>query len=424
MLFLLGRFRSAPGGERRHSNPMNTTSPSQPAPVPAHVPPSLVRHFDFLNDDGIFKDPFARLRELHDGPDIFWSSALGGFWVVTRYDTAREILQKPADFSSVPIGLGTGRFPRKLIPVESDPPLHPQYRALAAKIFSPQAIAAKTNNIAQIASSLIDPIVAKGHCEFNEAVAMPMPAMIFTALLGLPVEDWPKFMSWNSQLLHSRDEASAREGGERIANYLMGVIEDRRRQPRDDLVSALVQGKVEGRPLTAEETLDFCFLTFVAGLDTTTGVMGYAFAYLAQHPEQQRELVEDPGRIPGAVEELLRLHSTANPDRRVTRDLEVGGVQMKAGDRIWFPLSLINRDERAFAAPDKADFGRMPNPHFTFGAGPHRCLGSHLARRELNLLLEAWTKRIPSFRLAPGTALQHHNLVFGIDRIPLVCDVK
>ena len=126
----------------------------------------------------------------------------------------------------------------------------------------------------------------------------------------------------------------------------------------------------------------------------------------------------------GAVEELLRLHSTANPDRRVTRDLEVGGVAMKAGDRIWFPLALINRDERTFTNADTADFSRMPNPHFTFGAGPHRCLGSHLARRELNLLLEAWIKRIPSFRLAAGTTLRHHNLVFGIDKIPLVWDVR
>jgi cytochrome P450 len=401
-----------------------STSAHTPSPRPAHVPDALVRHFDFLNDEGIFKDPYARLRELHDEPDIFWSTALGGFWVVTRHDTAREILQKPADFSSVPVGLGTGRFPRKLIPVESDPPLHPQYRALAAKIFSPQAIAAKTGNIAQIAESLIDPLVAQGHCEFNEAVAMPMPAMIFTALLGLPVEDWPQFMSWNSQLLHSRDEASARGGGDRIAAYLQEVIADRRRAPRDDLVSALVQGKVEGRALSEEETLDFCFLTFIAGLDTTTGAMGYVFAYLAQHPQQQRELVADPARISGAVEELLRLHATANTDRRVTRDLEVGGVQMKAGDRIWFPFALINRDERFFANPDQADFGRMPNPHFTFGAGAHRCLGSHLARRELNLLLETWMKRIPSFRLAPGTTLRHHNLVFGIDKIPLEWDVK
>src|SRR5881394_2489971 len=188
-VFPITRIRrdESPGFTETKSMSTSTHAPAT-TPPPAHVPPSLVRHFDFLNDEGIFKDPFARLRELHEGADTFWSTALGGFWVVTRHDLAREILQKPADFSSVPVGLGTGRFPRKLIPVESDPPLHPQYRALAAKIFSPQAIAAKTNNIAQIASSLIDPVVAKGECEFNEAVAMPMPAMIFTALLGLPVE--------------------------------------------------------------------------------------------------------------------------------------------------------------------------------------------------------------------------------------------
>lgn len=388
--------------------------------TPEHVPPELLCPFDPIRDAAMFEDPFQRLSGFHDGPDIFWSPEACGFWVVTRADAVKEIAQNTADFSSFPAGLDAQRFPLKMIPLEVDPPEHAQYRNLVARIVAPAAIQAKTAQIKSVAQQLIEPLVARGECEFNDAVGAPMPTIIFsTMLMGLPMAESDKFLRWNHQLLHSVDQNHARAAGMEIVGYLTQLIEERRRAPGDDFVSALVQGQVDGRPLNQQELLGYTFLLFIAGLDTTTATLGYIFAYLAQHPEQQKILREHPEKIPTAVEELLRRFSPVNGNRRCTRDLEFRGVKMKAGDMVLLSTPLVNLDPKAYGCPMDVNLERRPNPHMAFSYGPHRCLGSHLARAELVAALQVWMERVPEFRLKPGTRLRHHTGVLGLDAIPL-----
>jgi cytochrome P450 len=392
--------------------------------TPTHVPTALVRQFDVRHDERMFTDPFGTFASQHEGPDIFWSPALGGHWVITRMELLRELMQRPQDFSNVPVGLGTARYPRRLIPLEADPPQHGKFRLLGAKVMAPQAIEAMTSNIAEIVHKLVDAVAERGECEFNGAIAHRLPTEVFCNLMGLPYSEADKFLQWNDKLLHSLDEQEAKRAGGEIAEYLARLIEERRREPRTDLVSTLIEGRVDGEPLTSDELLDYCTLFFMAGLDTVAAASGLIFTFLGQHPAHLKSLSDDPTRIPNAVEELLRMHAPVQSNRRVTHDLEFHGVRMKEGDFVLASTSLASLDPKAFANPLTADFDRTPNPHMVFGYGPHRCLGSHLARREINVLLSYWLQRVPAFELVPGTELRYHGLVQGLDRIPLRWDAK
>lgn len=394
---------------------------SQATPVPDHVPRELVRDFDYVADASLFEDPWKTYAGLHEGPDVFWATGCGGHWVLTRNEAIKEMMQNPADFSNYPAGIGVqSRFPLKMIPLESDPPEHAQYRNIVARVMSPAAIKERTAEIESVAQSLIDKFANQGECEFIEAVAKPLPTTIFTALMGLPTEESDKFLSWNHVLLHSLDVESAQKGGMEIMVYLNKLIFDRKKEPKDDLVSALVQGEIDGRPLKHEEILGYCFLLFIAGLDTVTGSLGYIAVHLATHPEDQSRLRADPTSIGPAVEEMLRRYSIVNANRKLTRDLEFRGVQMKKGDFVLASTPLANLDPQAFECPHMAKLDRSPNPHMAFSYGPHRCMGSHLARAELNTLVRTFLARIPEFRLRPGTRLRHQTGVHGLDSVPLV----
>lgn len=390
------------------------------ARVPDHVPKELVRDFDQITDAGLFEDPWKVYGAMHDGPEIFWATGQGGFWVLTRNDAIKEMMQNPADFSNYPAGIGAARFPLKMIPLESDPPEHAQYRNVVGRVLAPGAIKERTGQIEAVTHALIDTFVAAGECEFMEAIAKPLPTTIFTALMGLPLEESEKFLRWNHVLLHSLTEAEAQKGGMEIMGYLNNLIFKRRSEPQDDLVSALIQGQIDGRPLKHEEILGYCFLLFIAGLDTVTGALGYIAAHLAQHPEDQSRLREKPEQIGLAVEEFLRRYSIVNANRRVTRDLEFRGVQMKAGDFVLASTPLANLDPKAFECPHLAKLDRNPNPHMAFSYGPHRCMGSHLARAELVTLVRLFLNRVPSFRLKQGTVLRHYSGVHGLHSVPLV----
>jgi cytochrome P450 len=173
--------------------------------------------------------------------------------------------------------------------------------------------------------------------------------------------------------------------------------------------------------MTKEEVLDTAFLMFMAGLDTVTAALSFIFNYLATHDDARRRLVDDPDLIPPAIEELLRFHAFVNPGRYLTKDIEFAGVQMKKGDAVLVSTPLSTRDPAEFADPTTVDFERSPNHHIAFGAGPHRCVGSHLARRELEVALREWLQRIPDFHLAEGAVITSHGGgVMGLERLPLV----
>jgi cytochrome P450 len=206
-----------------------------------------------------------------------------------------------------------------------------------------------------------------------------------------------------------------------IAGYLGELLAARRAERRDDIISYLVGCSVDGRPLTDAELMEMCFLLYMAGLDTVAGMIGFMFWHLAEHPDHRRALVADESLIPDAVEEFLRYYSIVNTSRVVTRDADFGGCPMKAGDRAVLPTAAANRDPRAFTDADAFVIDRRPNRHIAFGAGPHRCLGSHLARLELRVALEEWHRRIPEYGIADGaTVRQDVSGVSVVENLPLV----
>jgi len=376
--------------------------------VPEHVPPELVAEVDLTGYNNPDVCPYSTFAKMHDGPRTLFSPPNmmipQGNWVLTRAEDIRSVLQQPEIFSSKNIA-GFSRMVGEdwdLIPLELDPPEHAKFRAVLNGIFSPKKMAEMEDGIRASAVAYIDAVVDKGGCEFVEAFGRAFPVAIFMQLMGLPEEDTDKFNVWEYGLLHSMDIMTRIESAKEILGYLRKLIEVRKREPADDLVTFAIQAKVDGRSTTDDEIIGICFLLFVAGLDTVAASLGLHFRHLAQSPKDQARLRADPSLIPGAVEEFLRRYAIVNTSRFVMQDVEVAGVKMKVGDRLACSTIVASLDPGEFENPLDVDIERTPNRHVAFSYGPHRCIGSHLARRELVISIEEWLKRVPPFRIAGG----------------------
>jgi len=261
---------------------------------------------------------------------------------------------------------------------------------------------------------------AKGReCNFVEDFAKPFPVGIFLDLMGLPKENMPRFLHWEALIM--RDKLTRAAAMQEVSAYLQELVSERRRRPTEDLISFAVTAQVDGRPLTDEDVIGICVLLFIAGLDTVTSSFSFHFRHLAEHPADQEALRADFGLIPGAVEEFFRAYAVVNTNRYVTRDIEFAGVQMRKGDNVTCSTILASRDPREFENPNQVQIARSPNPHNAFSYGPHRCIGSHLARRELVAGMEEWFKLIPTFRVKPDAPIvAHGGGVFSLESLPLV----
>jgi len=390
----------------------------------SHVPPGLIRDIDLRGYEA--QDPYERLAALRSEGRVFFNLTYGpmseeaGIWVLTRAEDIRTALQQPEIFSSQ----NTVGFSRmigetwSLIPLELDPPTHSQFRAILNGIFSPNRMKVMEDGIRARAASLIDRIVGDGGCEFVETFGRPFPVSIFMQLMGLPEEHTDQFNAWEYGLLHSQDPAQQVMAARAIVDYLRALIAKRKVEPADDLTTFCVNARIEERPVTDDEIMGMCFLLFIAGLDTVAASLSLHFRHLAMNPADQARLRADPSLIPNAVEELLRRYAIVTSTRLLTRDVEFAGVSMKAGDRVLFSTILANLDPDEFERPMAVDLDRSPNRHVSFLYGAHRCIGSHLARRELVISMEEWLKRVPPFRIgrgreapvAPGGLLSVHAL--------------
>jgi cytochrome P450 len=397
--------------------------------VPAHVPPGLVVPYDILRVSGPQDDPFEVLRELRAKPPIFYTpvhfSSPVGAWVLTRAEDIRAVLQNPEVFSSK----GVSGFSRLLgetwdmIPLELDPPHHTKFRALLNPLFAPKEIAKLAEGVRQSCIALIERAKARPDCDFMRDFGRPFPVLIFLQLMGLPAEDFDRFVVWEDNLLHGGSIEIRIGAAAAIRDYLRELASVRRSNPTGDLVSFAVQAEIDGVKLTDDEILGICYLLFVGGLDTVASSLGFYFRYLASHPEQQQKLREHPEAIPDAVEELLRAYAVVMVSRFAVADTEIGGVSIRKGDCVAIYTSFASADPADFESPEHIDLTRSPNRHIAFSYGPHRCIGSHLARRELVVALEEWVKRVPPFRITPGGEVRMHGgVVFGVDRLPLTWD--
>jgi len=255
--------------------------------------------------------------------------------------------------------------------------------------------------------------------------ARVFPGVIFMQLMGLPLDMKEQFFDWEEKFFHEGTPEAQQQVGLEIARYLDKLIAEKRRNPADDMVSLLVSAEVDGKPIDDMIIQDFCFLLYIAGLDTVNGGLGHTFKWLAENPVEQQRLRENPDLIPEALEEILRVHSWINLSRVLSRDYEFHGVQMKAGERVIVLSSLASYDEKQFENPFEVDLTREVNPHMVFGGGAHRCAGSHLARRELRVAITEWLRRIPQFEITPGdTAPYFINGLLSLQKLPMSWDAS
>jgi cytochrome P450 len=353
-----------------------------------------------------------------------WSPELGGFWVISGAKEVRAVFQN-ADgaFSSYPTGVPpmTGFWPRKLNPQELDGDEHLRYRRLLSPFFSPKAIRPLAESVRKRATELITGFAGGDGCEFVGQLARPLPSWVFLDLFGAPVSEADTFAGWTADLLHSNDYAKSAAAGQQIVGYLIETIAERRRAPADDLISGLAGAEVDGRPLTDEELLDMMFLLFIAGADTVSAQLGVVVHHLAVYPALQERLRLEPALVPEAMDELLRLYPIVPPARTLSRDYVMNGIQLKQGDTVLLAAMGATRDPRAFPDPTEARIGREGSWTTAFGLGAHRCLGIHLARQELQVVLELMTELLPPYRLAPGATWhwQTAGSIWQLDRLDL-----
>ncbi len=318
---------------------------------------------------------------------------------------------------------------RPLIPLQIDPPEHAKYRRILDPLFTPREMARREPQVAELVNEMIDRFAGRGECDFHTEFAVPLPCTVFLQLLGLPLEDLDQFLVWKDGIIRpegvgvdGRHDASAGVA-QQIYDYFERAIDDHIASPRDDVLSALIAAELsgEGRALSREEILDICFLFLIAGLDTVTDSLDCFFVYLARHPEHRHQLVDEPDVLPSAIEELLRWETPVPGVARVAmQDVEIGGCPISKGERVSPLLGAANTDPAEFPDPDVVDFRRNPNRHRAFGGGPHRCLGSHLARMELRVALREFHRRIPDYEIKPGTELKYTEALRSVESLPLI----
>jgi cytochrome P450 len=345
-----------------------------------------------------------------------------------------EMALKHTDLFSSDMAVDLGNV-RPLIPLQIDPPEHAKYRRILDPLFTPREMARREPQVTALVNEMIDRFADRGECDFHEEFAVPLPCTVFLQLLGLPLEDLDKFLEWKDCVIrpdgdsgYNRRHESSAAVADQIYQYFERAIDDHIAAPRDDVLSAMIATNFKdesGQPLSREELLDICFLFLIAGLDTVTDSLDCFFVYLAQHPDHRHQLIEQPDVLPSAIEELLRWETPVPGVIRVaTQDVEVGGCPISKGERVSPLLGAANTDPAEFPDPELVDFTRNPNRHRAFGGGPHRCLGSHLARMELRVALREFHRRIPDYEIKPGTQLTYTAALRSVESLPLTFPVR
>ena len=324
---------------------------------------------------------------------------------VYRYDDILEVLRDGETYSSGQIiELIMGDVMGRHIMLGMDDPEHRRYRALVSTAFGPKAIARwQAQLIDPIASDLIDRFAGRGHAELVREFTFPYPTQVIAGMLGLPRADYQRFQRWSIAILSvfTRREAAI-AASEQVKEYLARILDDRRREPRDDLISDLAQAELDGERLSDEEIFSFLRLLLPAGVETTYRSTGNLLFSLLSRPDQLDAVRADRSLIPQAIEETVRYEAPLlNITRIATRDTVLGGVPIPAGSTLMTMLAAANRDESRWNDPDHYDIFRAARPSVAWGQGPHICLGMHLARVEMRVALNLLLDRLPGLRLDP-----------------------
>jgi cytochrome P450 len=321
---------------------------------------------------------------------------------------------------------------RPMIPLSVDPPDHKKYRKILDPLFAPRAMARLEEPVAKLANQLMDGFEGQKEIDFAQSFSIPLPSQIFITLLGLPLDELSRFLTMKDGIIrpehvvgcpvgHPDAKAYQKKTADSVYEYFDALLDERSRDPRDDLVTGFLSTEIEGERLTREEILDISFLFLIAGLDTVTASLDCMFSFLARHPAHRKQIVDNPSMIPAAVEELLRWETpVVGVPRITTRDAELGGCPVPAGRVVTILLGSGNTDDEEFGDGNQVRFDRDPNRHLAFGGGIHRCLGSHLARQELRVAVREWHQRYPDYRVKPGAQLEFTAGIRSVDHFPMV----
>ena len=362
-------------------------------------------------DPKLHEDPYPVYQELRDSHPAYYNPDMD-FWALSRYDDVDNALKNPDLFISsegVTVGIDKGGDLQKAVPllIMMDGVDHTRLRSLVSGSFAPRRLKSLESAIDSIARSLAKELEAEAEPDLVYHFSNPLPTIVIAELLGVPSEDREQFKEWSNAITQfdPTKPQGAHPGGEsgpavELAAYLSAVIEDRRKNPANDLLSQLVTTEIDGRSLTGPELLGFGFLLLVAGHETATNLISNAAILLDQHPDQRKKLIEDPSLLPLAVEEFLRFDSPVQGlARTTTEDVSLHGEVIPKGSSVLLLFASANRDERHFSNPAEFDITRSPNAHLAFGFGKHFCLGSGLARMEGRIAFEVLLERFPKYSL-------------------------
>lgn len=399
---------------------MATSHPAGPEPLTAEW---RARHFDHLSPE-LAQHLHETLADLRAEHPVAWSEEHGGFWVVTRYEDVLAVAQDWRTFSSAHgVSIPATASTVKAIPEHVDPPLHREYRRVINPYFTPQAVARLEAPTRALVTELIDRFVEAGECDLMADFARPFPGLAFFDLvLDAPSDDVDEL---NATTLAATNPANPdrADAWKALNAWIDDFVAQRRAKPRrDDVVDAILHAEIEGRPITDTEVVGMVQLLILGGLDTTAGALGQFVLRFIREPEIVGRLRAEPEHLPTFVEELLRLEGPFIAiARTATRDTELGGQRIRAGDKVLIYWASANRDEDEFPCPHAFDPDRERNRHLAFGAGPHRCAGSNLARMNLRLAVEQIVERLHDLRLRPGAEpLPFHSV---LNRMPLTVPI-
>jgi cytochrome P450 len=363
---------------------------------------ALARDYDHFAQQYVV-DPYGFWAALRGEQPVARSECHGGFWVVSRYADIIAAARDTDTFSSAE-GTGTPPIPMRLLPIDTDPPLHREYRRIINPSFTPQAVLARADEWRTLAREIIEGLPETGVVELCRDFALPFPQWVALRIIGFPDEDRADLSGWIDAITRLRgiDDAKVGEASVGVMMRIMQRLAERRDAPhRDDLISVLLEAEIDGHPLGDDELLFSLTLLLLGGLDTTTSAIAMAFYHLADHPEDRKRLLAEAELLDTAVEEFVRVATPVQGlGRTVTKDTTLSGCPLSTGDRVFLLWASGNRDPEAFDRPDEVILDRHPNHHLGFGSGPHHCVGSHLGKLMVRIALEELLPRFGDFRIA------------------------
>jgi len=343
-----------------------------------------------------------------------------GFYSVSGYAEIESIHLDPRSYSSFPVTIPPFGNTRPMLPIEADPPLHRGYRQPLLESFSRSAQRTKSVDYRAMVTECIDGFVDAGRCDLATDLCIPLTVRALMEMLGVPADDQAKLEDIATRMVRRKTTDPAKAAVE-LMSYFVELIELRRREPADDVVSRLCAADIAGVPITDSEILDYCMLLVPAGFETTASSMGYTFLILAERPDLQQRLREEPDRIPAAIEEFLRYATPVRGlSRTVMAETELGGTALRRGDRIHMNWIAANHDPAVFTDPAEIDIERRPNRHLGFGLGSHLCLGIHMAREEMRVAFEEVLARLHDIRIPdPDAVVEEPGTTWGITSLPV-----